>query len=39
MHGKEKVVQRQITELFYVRDFVVSSDPISAPQITKSHFS
>ena len=39
MHGEEKDVLRQVQEFYCLREFVVSSDPRSAPKTTKSHFS
>ena len=32
MHAEEKDVLKQIQELYNLREFVVSSDPRSAPQ-------
>ena len=32
MHGEKKDVLRQIQELYCLREFVVSSDPGSAPK-------
>ena len=38
MHGEEKDVLRQIQELYCLREFVVSSDPRSAPKTAKKPF-
>ena len=38
MHGEEKDKLGQIQELYCLREFVVSSDPRSAPKTAKKSF-